>query len=119
MGVIKDMLSPPPYVKTWGGYITPIPPGFTPLHVGTFLVRFSTYGGPFSLCEGLSAPLLFMWGLFATFFYLCGGPFHHVRALLLPFSPCGEGAFFVLMGGGLEWAGAHAHYILHNTVMLK
>ena len=21
----------PPHVKTWGGYITPIPPGFTPL----------------------------------------------------------------------------------------
>ena len=30
MGGIKDMLSP--HVKIWGGYITPIPPGFTPLH---------------------------------------------------------------------------------------
>ena len=25
MGGIKDMLSPP-HIKTWGGYITPIPP---------------------------------------------------------------------------------------------
>ena len=32
MGGIKDMLSP--HVKTWGGYIPPSPPGFTPLHVG-------------------------------------------------------------------------------------
>ena len=30
MGEMKDMSSPP-HVKTWGGYITPIPPGFTPL----------------------------------------------------------------------------------------
>ena len=30
MGGIKDMLSP--HVKTWGVYITPIPPGFTPLY---------------------------------------------------------------------------------------
>ena len=32
MGGIKDMLSP--HVKTWEGYITPIPPGFTPLPDG-------------------------------------------------------------------------------------
>ena len=31
MGGIKDMSSPPPHVKTWGEYIPPIPPGFTPL----------------------------------------------------------------------------------------
>ena len=29
MGEIKDMLSPP--CQNMGGYITPIPPGFTPL----------------------------------------------------------------------------------------
>ena len=27
----------PPHVKTWGGYITPTPPGFTPLMI-TFLL---------------------------------------------------------------------------------
>ena len=36
---------------------------------GAFLVRFFTYGGPFSPCEGLSAPFSPCGGLFATFFY--------------------------------------------------
>ena len=39
MGGIKDMLSP--HVKTWGGYITPIPPRIYALAKRTILKEFS------------------------------------------------------------------------------
>ena len=75
---------------------------------GSFLVRFSTYGGPFSPCEGLSAPFS-PWGrgAFCYVFLLIGGPFHYVRAFLLLFSMWGGGLF--CSHGGLFFGRAPMH----------
>ena len=54
---------------------------------------FLLYGWPFSY-------FFSMWGPFWYVFPLIGGPFHHVRAFLLPSSPCGDlfATFFYLWG---------------------
>ena len=41
----RHVIPPPPHVKTWGGYITPIPPGFTPL-----VIMFNDYSSTYMFC---------------------------------------------------------------------
>ena len=83
---------------------------------GPFWYVFPLTGGPFHNVRAFLLPCLHV-RAFLLRFSTYGGPFHHVRAFLLPFSPCGGP--YLLSWWGLLLAGAHAHYIYYNTFMLK
>ena len=74
-------------------------------------------GGALSPCDGLSAPIFFIVRTFLLRFSTYGGPFHHVRAFLLPFSPCG--GLFCSHGVPFMGVRPWTLHIYYNTVMLK
>ena len=68
-------------------------------------------GGPFHHVRAFLLPFSPCRGIFCYVFLLMGGLFHHVRAFLLPFSPM-WGAFFALLGAFYGRASMHITYII-------